>query len=213
MEIDVPLIIEYFQERKEEKKEDKKPKKERKQVLDMKRANHIGLMLSMAKKKTYRQIRQGFSFLCFLCFLFFSHNTKKNSSSLLLFFLGIIDLDDAIFSEDLLRAFVKLTPQKTDIELLTPFKNLPDEEKAQLGDADQFFLEIMDIPRLEQRISAFLFKKTFELQFVDLKVFFFFFFHFFIFPSSFCLSFLFSSLLPSFSLFFSVLTLHSFTTT
>ena len=47
----------------------------------------------------------------------------------------------------MLRAFVKLTPQKTDIELLTPFKALPEEEKRLLGDADQFFLEIMDIPR------------------------------------------------------------------
>ena len=63
VEIDVPLIIEYFQERKDEKKEEKKPKKQRKQVLDLKRANHIGLMLSMAKGRTYKEIRQGLFFI------------------------------------------------------------------------------------------------------------------------------------------------------
>ena len=51
--------------------------------------------------------------------------------------------DESIFTEDLLRAFVKLTPQKTDIEALAPFKDLSPAEKAELGDADQFFLEIM----------------------------------------------------------------------
>jgi len=140
VDIDVPLIIEYFQERKDEKKDEKKKKKERKQVLDLKRANHVGLMLAMLKGKTYKQIRK-----------------------------GIIDLDESIFTEDVLRAFAKLTPQKTDIELLKPFAALPEEQKAGLGDADQFFLEIMDIPRLENRVRAFLFKKTFTTQISELK--------------------------------------------
>ena len=139
VDIDVPLIIEYFQERKDEKKEEKKLKKERKQVLDLKRANHIGLMLAMLKGKTFKQIRK-----------------------------GIIDLDESIFTEDVLRAFAKLTPQKTDIEMLKPFMNLSDEEKTGLGDADQFFLEIMDLPRLENRVRAFLFKKTFATQMAEL---------------------------------------------
>ena len=101
-------------------------------------------------------------------------------------------MDESIFTEDLLRAFVKLTPQKTDIEMLAPFKDLSPEAKLELGDADQFFLEIMfvfslvffsmrflsfylssfsfrDIPRLESRISAFLFKKTFEVLYVSLS--------------------------------------------
>jgi diaphanous 1 len=140
VEIDVPLIIEYFQERKEEKKEEKKLRKERKQVLDLKRANHIGLMLAMVKGRTYKQVRQ-----------------------------AVIDLDESVLSEDLLRAFVKLTPQKTDIELLAPYKSYTEEQKLELGDADQFFLEIMDIPRLESRLQAFLFKKTFEVQYAELK--------------------------------------------
>jgi Formin Homology 2 Domain len=141
VEVNVPLIVEYFEIPKEDKKKKKLKKKEpKRQIVELKRANHIGLMLSMLKGYTFKQLAK-----------------------------ALVELDESVFNEDNLRALVKLTPQKTDIEQLKEFKTAPPEVLDTLGEAERFFLAIMDIPRLENRVRAFLFKKTFKLQIVSVE--------------------------------------------
>jgi len=62
-----------------------------------------------------------------------------------------------------------LTPKQNEIEQLKPFFDAPPEMVAKLGDAERFFLGILGIPRLESRLSAFLFKRTFESHSKRLK--------------------------------------------
>src|SRR3989338_477257 len=133
-EIDIPLLVQYFVMPKEdeESKVDKPQKAAKTQVIDLKRANHIGLLMSMLKCPA-TEVRR-----------------------------GIWELDDSMFTEENLRSMVKLAPATTDFELLKPFMGLPPEELAKLGDAEQYFLAIMTVPRLESRCRAFLFKKQFE---------------------------------------------------
>merc|ERR1712137_564500 len=47
IKIDIPMLIEYFRIPDDKKKKKKKQKAEKKQLLDLKRANHIGLLMSM----------------------------------------------------------------------------------------------------------------------------------------------------------------------
>merc|ERR1712137_1117912 len=44
IKIDIPMLIEYFRIPDDKKKKKKKQKAEKKQLLDLKRANHIGLL-------------------------------------------------------------------------------------------------------------------------------------------------------------------------
>lgn len=55
-----------------------------------------------------------------------------------------------------------MTPKQNEVEQLKNFFDAPPEVVAKLGDAERFFLGIMNIPRLDSRLSAFLFKRTFE---------------------------------------------------
>ncbi len=43
--IDIPTLIEYFRIPDENKKKEEKKKEAKKQIIDLKRANHIGLFL------------------------------------------------------------------------------------------------------------------------------------------------------------------------
>lgn len=132
--IDIPLLVQYFAMPKEGE-EDKKPKVTKvvkTQIIDSKRANHVGLLMSMLKVDA-QAIRR-----------------------------GIWDLNDEMFNEDQLRSMVKLTPQSTDPELLKDYRNAPPEVLKTLGDAENYYLAILDIPRFEQRVRAFLFKRIFN---------------------------------------------------
>eukprot|EP00010_Vexillifera_abyssalis_P007595 CAMPEP_0201549788 /NCGR_PEP_ID=MMETSP0173_2-20130828/6232_1 /ASSEMBLY_ACC=CAM_ASM_000268 /TAXON_ID=218659 /ORGANISM="Vexillifera sp., Strain DIVA3 564/2" /LENGTH=1322 /DNA_ID=CAMNT_0047959587 /DNA_START=105 /DNA_END=4073 /DNA_ORIENTATION=- len=138
--IDTPLLVQYFMMPKEdEKKKKKKKKKEKKQVVDMKRANHIGLLMSMLKCPI-KELRR-----------------------------GIWELDDEMFTEENLRSMVKLAPAKTDHELLKDFIGAPQQVLDSLGQAENYYLAILDIPRFESRVRAFLFKKTFTAS-IDVLV-------------------------------------------
>jgi len=105
----------------------------------MKKANHVGLMLSMIKMP---------------------HNDIKKA---------ILDVQDQVFSEDTLRAFIQVTPTKEDSDNLKQYINCAPEIYKRLGDAEKFFLCIQDIPRLKQKMTSFLFKRTFESSSQRLK--------------------------------------------
>lgn len=66
------------------------------------------------------------------------------------------------FTEDNLKGFIKLIPTDTDAEMLKEFRGARKEVLDTLGPPEQLYLAVMDIPRLESRLRAFLFKKQFE---------------------------------------------------
>jgi len=132
VKIDIPMLIEYFRIPDDKKKKKKKKKSaEKKQLLDLKRANHIGLLMSMLKM-TPQEIGD-----------------------------AIKKCKDDKFTEDNLKGFIKLAPSDTDFQLLKEFLDAPPEVIDTLGPPEQFYLEIMKIPRLESRLRAFLFKRQF----------------------------------------------------
>eukprot|EP01094_Clydonella_sp_ATCC50884_P023404 TRINITY_DN55_c0_g1_i1.p1 TRINITY_DN55_c0_g1~~TRINITY_DN55_c0_g1_i1.p1 ORF type:complete len:1380 (+),score=805.61 TRINITY_DN55_c0_g1_i1:131-4270(+) len=140
VKLDIPMLIEYFRIPDEDKKKKKKSKKKEKtQVLDMKRQQFVGLLLSMLKMD-FKAIRK-----------------------------AIIQCEDDKFTEDHVKAFLKLVPQKEEVEALQPFVGASAEVLATLGDAERFYLAILDIPRLESRMSAFLYKRMFDEQYQRLK--------------------------------------------
>lgn len=131
IKIDIPMLIEYFRIPDAKKKKKKKAKAEKKQLLDLKRANHIGLLMSMLKM------------------------TPKEIGGYL------VKCKDEKFTEDNIKGFIKLVPTDTDFQLLKEFIDAPPEVLDTLGPPEQFYLEIMKIPRLESRLRAFLFKRQF----------------------------------------------------
>jgi len=131
IKIDIPLLIEYFRIPDDKKKKKKKGKVEKKQLLDLKRANHIGLLMSMLKMSA-KEIGE-----------------------------ALRKCKDDKFTEDNLKGMIKLVPNDNDFQLLKDFVNAPPEVIDTLGPPEQFYLEIMKIPRLENRLRAFLFKRQF----------------------------------------------------
>lgn len=131
IKIDIPMLIEYFRIPDNKKKKKKKKKEEKKQLLDLKRANHIGLLMSMLKM-TPTEIAN-----------------------------ALIKCKDNKFTEDNLKGLIKLVPQDSDFQLLKEFLNAPPEVLKTLGPPEQFYIAIMQIPRLESRLRAFLFKRQF----------------------------------------------------
>jgi len=140
IKLDIPMLIEYFKIPDEQKKKKKKgAREEKKQLLDLKRANHIGLLMSMLK-------------------------------------MGPKDIGEALmkckaekFTEDNIKGMLKLLPSDQDVQMLKEFMNAPPEVVNTLGPPEQFYLEIMRIPRLESRLRTFLFKSQFVSNITRLK--------------------------------------------
>jgi len=132
IKIDIPTLIEYFRIPDAKKEKKKKAKAEKKQLLDMKRANHIGLLMSMLKMSP-------------------SEIGK-----------ALMKCDTDVFSEDNLKGFIKVAPTDSDFQMMKEFIGAPPEVIDTLGPPEQFFLEIMKIPRLESRLRAFLYKRQFS---------------------------------------------------
>eukprot|EP01103_Thecamoeba_quadrilineata_P012635 TRINITY_DN32_c1_g3_i1.p1 TRINITY_DN32_c1_g3~~TRINITY_DN32_c1_g3_i1.p1 ORF type:complete len:1186 (+),score=292.57 TRINITY_DN32_c1_g3_i1:96-3653(+) len=141
VELDEPSMIEYFKIPDDDSEQPKKKADNKGPIiaLDMKKSNHVGLMLSMIKM-THNEIRQ-----------------------------AILNVEDTKFTEDTLRAFIKLAPTKEDIESLKPFLTAPPETLARLGNSEKLFLAIMDIERLKEKLVSFLFKRTFTSASARLK--------------------------------------------
>merc|ERR1712137_384419 len=131
LKIDIPMLIEYFRIPDDKKKKKKKGKETKKQLLDLKRANHIGLLISMLKMKPSE------------------------------IGTALQKCKDDKFSEDNIKGMIKLVPSDSDFQLMKEFINAPPEVIDTLGPPEQFFIELMKIPRLESRLRAFLFKRQF----------------------------------------------------
>lgn len=78
---------------------------------------------------------------------------------------GVLALDGSVLDTDQVENLIKFCPTKEEMEML---RNFPGD-KATLGKSEQFFLEMMRVPRMEAKLRVFSFKILFVSQIKDLR--------------------------------------------
>ncbi|MCD7455601.1 hypothetical protein HAX54_028766 [Datura stramonium] len=74
-------------------------------------------------------------------------------------------MDESILDADQVENLIKFCPTKDEMELLKNYTG----DKELLGKCEQFFLELMKVPRVESKLRVFLFKIQFNSQITDFK--------------------------------------------
>lgn len=72
-------------------------------------------------------------------------------------------MDESILDADQVENLIKFCPVKEEMELLKGYTG----DKENLGKCEQFFLELMKVPRVESKLRVFLFKIQFNSQISD----------------------------------------------
>ncbi|CAK9329731.1 unnamed protein product [Citrullus colocynthis] len=78
---------------------------------------------------------------------------------------SVLDLEDSALDIDQVENLIKFCPTKEEMDLLKGYTG----EKEKLGKCEQFFLELMQVPRVESKLRVFSFKIQFSSQVADLK--------------------------------------------
>ncbi|KAL6345536.1 hypothetical protein AAG906_017261 [Vitis piasezkii] len=78
---------------------------------------------------------------------------------------SVLALDDSALDVDQVDNLIKFCPTKEEMELLKGYNG----DKGNLGKCEQFFLELMKVPRVESKLRVFSFKIQFRIQVSDLK--------------------------------------------
>lgn len=78
---------------------------------------------------------------------------------------SVLALDESILDADQVDNLIKFCPTKEEIELLQGYKG----DKESLGKCEQFFLELMKVPRVDCKLRVFSFKLQFSSQVADLR--------------------------------------------
>ncbi|KAJ3697843.1 hypothetical protein LUZ61_001548 [Rhynchospora tenuis] len=76
-----------------------------------------------------------------------------------------LTMDDTILDVDQVENLIKFCPTKEEMELLKNYTG----DKENLGKCEQFFLELMKVPRMESKLRVFSFKIQFKSQVADLR--------------------------------------------
>ncbi|KAK9669179.1 hypothetical protein RND81_13G114000 [Saponaria officinalis] len=78
---------------------------------------------------------------------------------------AVLALDESVLDEDQVENLIKFCPTKEEMELLKNYTG----DKEKLGKCEQFFLELMKVPRVESKLRVFLFKIQFNTQVADFR--------------------------------------------
>jgi len=78
---------------------------------------------------------------------------------------SVLALDDSVVDGDQVDYLIKFCPTKEEMELLKGYTG----KKENLGNCEQFFLEMMKVPRVESKLRILSFKIKFVTQVADLK--------------------------------------------
>ncbi|GAQ82454.1 Actin-binding FH2 (Formin Homology) protein [Klebsormidium nitens] len=78
---------------------------------------------------------------------------------------AILRLDDKSLDTDTVENLIKFCPTKEEADTLRAY----DGDKSLLGKCEQFFLELMSVPRIEAKLRVFSFKIEFNAQVEELK--------------------------------------------
>ncbi|KAL8143948.1 hypothetical protein V2J09_016980 [Rumex salicifolius] len=79
--------------------------------------------------------------------------------------IAALALDESVLDADQVENLIKFCPTKEEMDLLKNYTG--DMEK--LGKCEQFFLELMKVPRVESKLTVFLFKIQFSTQAEDFR--------------------------------------------
>ncbi|VFQ99316.1 unnamed protein product [Cuscuta campestris] len=74
-------------------------------------------------------------------------------------------MDESVLDADQVENLIKFCPTKEEIELLKNYTG----DREMLGKCEQFFLELMKVPRVESKLRVFLFKIQFNTQVSDFR--------------------------------------------
>ncbi|KAL7587823.1 hypothetical protein Lser_V15G37977 [Lactuca serriola] len=77
----------------------------------------------------------------------------------------VLNLDELAMDVDQVDSLIKLCPTKEEMELLKGYKG----EREKLGKCEQFFIELMRIPRAEAKLTVFSYKLQFSKLVSDLR--------------------------------------------
>ncbi|XP_021837284.2 formin-like protein 18 isoform X2 [Spinacia oleracea] len=78
---------------------------------------------------------------------------------------SVLSLEDSSLDIDQVENLIKCCPTKEDMELLKGYRG----EVGKLGKCEQFFLELMQVPRVEAKLRVFSFKMQFRTQVSELR--------------------------------------------
>ncbi|KAG7637353.1 Tensin phosphatase C2 domain [Arabidopsis thaliana x Arabidopsis arenosa] len=78
---------------------------------------------------------------------------------------SVLALDESVIDVDQVDNLIKFCPTKEEAELLKGFTG----NKETLGRCEQFFLELLKVPRVETKLRVFSFKIQFHSQVTDLR--------------------------------------------
>ncbi|KAF2313020.1 hypothetical protein GH714_008783 [Hevea brasiliensis] len=78
---------------------------------------------------------------------------------------SVLAMDDSALDVDQVDNLIKFCPTKEEMELLKGYNG----DKENLGKCEQFFLELMKVPRVESKLRVFSFKLQFHPQVSDLR--------------------------------------------
>nr|PNR55413.1 hypothetical protein PHYPA_006310 [Physcomitrium patens] len=78
---------------------------------------------------------------------------------------GVLALDPAVLDTDQVENLIKFCPTKEEMDMLRNFTG----DKDTLGKCEQFFLEMMRVPRIEAKLRVFSFKILFSQQISELR--------------------------------------------
>ncbi|CAL0314213.1 unnamed protein product [Lupinus luteus] len=79
---------------------------------------------------------------------------------------AVLALDSSVLDIDQVENLIKFCPTKEEMEMLKNYTG----NKEMLGKCEQFFMELMKVPRVEAKLRVFAFKTTFSSQVNDLRV-------------------------------------------
>ncbi|XP_010417261.1 PREDICTED: formin-like protein 18 isoform X1 [Camelina sativa] len=78
---------------------------------------------------------------------------------------SVLALDESVIDVDQVDNLIKFCPTKEEAELLKGFTG----DKETLGRCEQFFLELLKVPRVETKLRVFSYKIQFQSQVTDLR--------------------------------------------
>ncbi|WJX96816.1 hypothetical protein P8452_77970 [Trifolium repens] len=78
---------------------------------------------------------------------------------------SVLELEESALDTDQVENLIKFCPTKEEMEIIKSYNG----EKEKLGRCEQFFMELMKVPRVESKLRVFSFKIQFHSQVSDLK--------------------------------------------
>ncbi|XVE54753.1 hypothetical protein DITRI_Ditri03aG0107000 [Diplodiscus trichospermus] len=129
------------------------PKADKVHLIDMRRANNTEIMLTKVKMPLSDMMVSWIYVLAFI------------SSFAQLEEAAVLAMDDKVLDVDQVENLIKFCPTKEEMELLKGYTG----DKESLGKCEQYFLELMKVPRVESKLRVFSFKIQFGSQISEFK--------------------------------------------